>query len=254
LASRDLRVPCIILRSRDSGAGHRLVSLMTPELGLLEAFMYGGGKSKLRSLASPYHAGMAWLYHDPVRDSYKLSDFDPVSAHEGARASLGASLHASLWAELLIRVRGGGVDFQGPFRILDACLSGLDALPEAEAVYASLVFIWGLAGCMGLRPDPAACMACPGALGWDGVECYSSAEGGFLCRVCAAEAGREGLQTVPAGAGRYLLGISRLDAAGALRLRMDLISLNAAKRLAWSLARRLAEGELNTLSMGEGIL
>jgi DNA repair protein RecO (recombination protein O) len=254
MASRNVSADCVVLRARDSGSGNRVVTLMTAEHGVIDALMYGGGKSKLRSLAAPYHEGRAWIYRDPVRDSNKLSDFDAKDAHEGARSGLSRSLHAALWAEILIRVRGGGADFSGPLGLLRTCLKALDSFGEEEAAYASIVFIWELAGLMGLRPDARSCARCPGVLSWDGVECFSPRDGAFICRECAAEARESGIQAVPAGTGKYLARAAELGAEGALRLRMDAVSREAAKRVSWALARRLAEGELNTLAMGEGIL
>ncbi len=254
MAQRNEVADGVVLRARDSGSGNRVVTLMTGDHGVVEALMYGGGKSKLRSLAAPYHEGRVWIYRDPAKDSAKLTDFDVSDAHEGARSALARSLHAALWAEILIRVRGGGADFHGPYSLLRTCLRALDAMSEEESAYASIVFVWELAALMGQRPDTASCAACPGALSWDGVECFSPREGGFLCRECAAERSDPAAQAVPAGTGRYLARAAAVGPAEALRLRMDPVSLASARRIAWALARGLAEGELNVLRMGEGIL
>jgi len=252
---RSSTFPAVILRSRECGEANRIITLFSADQGIVDALLYGGPKSKLKSLASPYHSGRAWIYYDPVRDSRKVSDFDPESTYPGIRARLRPALHAALWAELLIRSRAGGSDFEHAFLLLVNCLKALDDMDEDDAPYASFVFLWGYSGLLGLRPDPRDCSSCAGQIPADGVEYYSIQEGGFVCGSCRSEEGANGaFIPVPPGVARYLERLSETDVSQALRLRLDEKGRVACQKVAFALARRMAEGELNALETGEGML
>ena len=53
MATRTSSVYALILRAKDGPSGDRIVTLLSAEEGLVDAFAFGGAKSKLRSLASP---------------------------------------------------------------------------------------------------------------------------------------------------------------------------------------------------------
>lgn len=251
---RSSSSPAIILRSREYGESNRLITLFCADQGIMDAVLYGGPKSKLRSLASPYHSGRAWLYYDPVRDSRKLADFDPESTYPGLRSKLRASLNAALWAELLIRSRAGGSDYERSFVLLLDCLKALDGLPDEESAYASFVFLWRYSGLSGTRPEIGVCSRCAGLISQDGVEYYSVREGAFFCRACREEEGDAAFLSVPPGVSRYLSRIAEGDPGEAFRLRLDSGGKAACRGLCFALAREMAEGGLNALEMGEGLL
>lgn len=255
---RSSTSPAVVLRSREYGETNRLITLFCADQGIQDAILYGGPKSKLRSLASPYHSGRAWLYYDPVRDSRKLADFDPESTYPGLRSKLRSALNAALWAELLIRTRGGGSDYERTFLLLVDSLKALDAAAEDDAIYATFVFLWRFAGLSGIRPEPGTCASCAGLIAPDGVEYYSVSEGVFLCGECRSEDDGGAFLAVPPGVSRYLSRIASEDASedggDAFRLRLDERGRAACRKLAFALARLAAEGELNALEMGEGLL
>ncbi len=251
--ARNESFPAIVLRSREQGESNRLITLFSASSGILDVFLFGGPKSKLRSLAAPYHCGRAWVYYDPVRDSRKLSDFDPSDTYPGIREKLKSSMHAALWAELLIRSRAGAGDFEHAFVLLLACLSGLDKLEEEDCAYASYVFLWRYAGLLGSRPQMQSCGICAGHIREDRVEYYSIGQASFLCPDCGAE---EGIRLINIGPGlrRYLERIADLEPSQALRLRLDSEGRRACQALVFALAKEMAQGSLNALDMGEGLL
>jgi DNA repair protein RecO (recombination protein O) len=250
---RNESFPAVILRSRALGESNRVITLLGADRGIAEAVLYGGPKSKLKSLAVPYHSGRAWIYFDPVRDSRKLSDFDPESTYPGVREKLSCGMNAALWAELLIRSRAGGSDFEYVFLLTVDCLKALEGLAEEDAVYASFAFIWRYSGLLGLRPDPGTCLSCAGHIRENEVEYYSVREGGFICAECRAEESQAGIP-VPPGVRRYLGRVSELRADEAARLRLDSGGKASCKALVLAMARRMAEGELSVLETGEGML
>jgi DNA repair protein RecO (recombination protein O) len=287
--NRNLVYDALVLRAKESPGGDRILSLMTADSGLVDVFVFGGPKSKLRSLASPYAAGRAFVYLDPVKEYRKLSDFEVREHFPGLREDLGKLWAAGLVAELLLKTSGGGGDFAEVLELALACLGGLDrARRPADADLALSLFLWRFVGLIGLGPDPSECARCharlgPGEAGGPGGAygpgdarplasgaVYSPNLSGFLCPRCARAAaenaapgrevpdGDEPLQLgrpVPVNAGvlRWLARAEGLDFAEALGVGLDAASLAAVKALAFDLARRAAEGPLASFTVGAGL-
>jgi DNA repair protein RecO (recombination protein O) len=234
---------------------------MTAENGLVDAFVFGGPKSKLRSLAAPYSAGKAFIYHDPVRDFSKLSDFEVIEPFSGLREGLRKIWAASLIAEFLTRTSGGGGDFPAVLGLALEALRGLEDLGEDKAEYPALLFLWRMLGIIGLMPDTDSCASCGAGLNPDEAAFYSAHSGGFLCGDCErAEAfSPQGSSIVEScqisgGAHRFLARSAGLPFAAVLGANLAPASLESLKALVYGLARRAAEGPLVTLSSGAGIL
>ncbi len=222
--------------------------MMSAESGILEAFAFGGPKSKLRSLASPWSSGRAFLYRDPVRDLLKLSDFEVRESFGGLRESLSRIAGATLVSELLLKTSGGGGDFPEVLELARDSLRALDDCPEERCDYPTLLFLWRLVALLGLMPDPDACAACDSPLGPAQARPWSHGAGGFLCPRCARDAEDEGLG-LSAGAARWLSRAAEQPFAEALRLGLDSSSLKGLKALAVDLARRAAEAPLSSLNL-----
>jgi len=244
---------------------------MTAEAGLVDVFVFGGPKSKLRSLAAPYSAGRAFIYHDPVKDLSKLSDFDVHEPFSGLREDLRKIWAAGLVAELLQKTSGGGGDYDLVLGLALDTLRSLEALPSERADYPVLLFIWRMLGITGLMPDPDACASCGRDLESGASPVYSEEAGGFLCPACAragsAAAAAEGSQAyseapewrgrhypLTAGALRWLQRSGGIPFIMAARTGLDEESLEGLKALVYQLARKAAEGPLASLQSGLDIL
>jgi len=232
---------------------------MSAEAGVFDVFVFGGPKSKLKSLASPYAAGRAFVYHDPVKDFYKLSDFEVVEPFSGLRENLKRICSAALIAELLIKTSGGGGDYPEVLGLARDALRGLESLPEERSDYPLILFLWRLVGILGLMPDPEACAHCGADMPLASARIYSHSDSGFLCSRCAepeSQAFRDemGIFFISAGAARWLERATSLPFAQALGVSLDARSLAGLKGLAFDLARRAAESPLSSLSTAAGIL
>jgi recombinational DNA repair protein (RecF pathway) len=124
---RNLSYEAVVLRARESPGGDRIVTFLAADEGLVEAFAFGGPKSRLRSLASPYHAGTAWIYRDPVKNYQKLSDFAARQTFPFLRESLRRLWSASYFAEILLRTDAAGGESRAAYNLLLDGLSSLDA-------------------------------------------------------------------------------------------------------------------------------
>jgi DNA repair protein RecO (recombination protein O) len=279
--SRNLVYEAIVLRARESPAGDRIVSLMTAEAGIVDAFVFGGPKSRLRSLSSPYAMGRAFVYLDPVKDFRKLSDFEVRECFPGIREDLDRLWAAGLMAELLLKTSGGGGEFPLVLALTSDALGALDCADKRAAEYPLLVFLWRFLGLIGLAPETGVCVRCSSGLtahereaaasrredaasrGYGRPALYSYAEEGFLCPDCSGRAPWVGLPSasggesceeeggleVSAGAIRWLERAEALPFREALRARVDEASLRGLKAILYYLARKAADSDLASLSL-----
>lgn len=272
--TRNLVYESLVLRARESPGGDRILCLMTAEAGIQDVFVFGGPKSKLRSLASPYSSGRAFVYLDPSRDFRKLSDFEVGESFTGLREGLKKIWAAGLVAEFLLKTKGGGGDFPEVLALARETLRSLEARPEAEADYPLLLFLWRMIEVLGLLPELGSCSACGLPFPPAADRLYSFQAGGFLCPACArAEASGEAGPSW--GGGRTLaefpdyplsgraaawlsssreLPLGEAAALGAEALGAAPASLAGLKALVYGLARSAAEAPLASLSVGAGIL
>ena len=230
------------------------MTFLAADTGLVDAFVFGGPKNRLRSLAAPYHAGTAWIYMDPVKDLRKLSDFDARETFPTLRDNLRKIWAAGYFAETVLRTDAAGGDCRAAYNLLCSGLSALDCGGEAEVDYVCLQYGWRLLGLMGLRPDPMSCGQC-GALSPEGQAAFFSRFHGILrCPQCVGIEGSESLADnlpLSGGALRYLAVSETLPFRDALRVRASEADLPVLKAFVFHLVRSAAEGELRTLDRGE---
>jgi DNA repair protein RecO (recombination protein O) len=169
--NRFITCPALALRVRPSGESNREAFFLTGESGIIRAFIYGGPKSKLRSYVSPFHSGTLYLYHDPVRDSYKVSDFDVRDWRSGLRELYERAIYADIIAETILAASGGGSDWAGALRLAGRSLDALESSDAETARRIVVHFLWNWAELLGVRPDlededENITIKNPGALHW----------------------------------------------------------------------------------------
>lgn len=184
MPERNQSFAALILRAKDSPSGDRIVSLLSAKEGIVDAFLFGGARSSLRSAASPFVYATAFLYVDPVKHYRKLSDLTILESFSGLRESYPRLWSASVIAELIIRTSGCGGEYA---EVLDLSLRALRLLANADERLAELTllaYLWKTLGVMGLRPDPSTCASCGRPLS---IMRYSAANEGFVCDACDGE-------------------------------------------------------------------
>lgn len=173
----------LILNSRQIGEDNRIIIMLSPERGIFEAVLYGGRKSRLRSMVSPWHSGNIWLYNDTTRHSIKISDFEPVSFRPSLRENIYKNMAASLATELVIKTNAAGEN-QKTWYLLCGFLDGLELSTENECKKGLLRFLWRYLGILGERPDSVNCVRCEEVISSDYAN-YLDSEHGFSCSDCS---------------------------------------------------------------------
>lgn len=247
--NRNLRKSVTILACKTVGEQNRLVTMLTAEDGVCTALLYGGPKSKLRSLVSPYHTGTIWLYTDAAKKSTKITDFDVTSFRPSLRENLYKSWAAALCAELLIKTCATGSEV---FKIANGFLDGLNLSSEEAAKAGTVRFLWRYQQELGVQCDTQFCAIC-GAdfarFAGDQLGLYSAVNAGFLCPHCTADglaSNDKGFSIFVEGI-KYLNGVTNLAPKQSRALPLSEAAFHQLEELCFFLTNQAADGHLKTL-------
>jgi DNA repair protein RecO (recombination protein O) len=237
--SRNQSYSALILRSRPSGESNREAWLLTAEAGLFRATVFGGPKSRLRSHAAPFNSGQALIYHDPVKDSRKLSDFDVRSWRPGLRELYERTITADAAAETILASHGGGGNWAASLALAEAVLAALETAGEELCERIFVYFLWRWAALLGIQPGLEYCASC-GTAAEEGPLWYSPLEEGMLCAACARKnsamtANGIFVQAGP-GCRRWLMAVDGLSPSRLGRYTMDGKSFKEARALTTAIA------------------
>ncbi|MDR2101600.1 MAG: DNA repair protein RecO C-terminal domain-containing protein, partial [Treponema sp.] len=126
-----------------------------------------------------------WVYHDPVRDSRKVTDFDVQSWRPGIRESYERTMAASSLAETVLAAYGGGGNWPEGLLRADRVLDALDGADGDACGRIMVHFLWNWAELLGSRPPLNCCASCACEAPGDGVLWFDKTGGILLCPSCA---------------------------------------------------------------------
>ncbi len=224
--------------------------MLTETDGIIRAALFGGSRSKLKGLVTPWQTGTVWLYSDPVRSSHKITDFSVTVSRSAIRENLVRSWAASLCSELVTKSHG-----TADWKLANAFLDGLDISGEDDCRRGMLRFLWRFLETAGIQPEIDLCCRClasGGAIPGNGLLYYSPHEEACLCVSCARS--EERLFLLPEGARGYLSAINTLSPGAVRALPLAEEDYAALRSLLFFLAERMVGGTLKTIETGAGIL
>jgi DNA repair protein RecO (recombination protein O) len=252
---RSSTTPAIVLRKARVGEIHKALTLLTPARGLVQAMAYGALKmgSRLATASEPFHLLKAYLYHDPVKDQYKLTDVESLEAHDALRRSVAKFYTASLWAETCLKSYGGAEESATLFDLLAEALRLLDRSPAGKEPALSVQFLARFLAVSGHRLDLEQCGRC--GLGFEplGTVFVSREEGALVCASCRGQ-GSGGYLSLPPGARRYLAATLGLPLGQAAAVGLEQASLAALRAAMYLLVQASLEAPLKTLDCAAGYL
>ncbi|MCQ2982282.1 MAG: DNA repair protein RecO [Treponemataceae bacterium] len=255
---RSFFTPALVLATRPFGESNISVTILSPERGIFDAVLYGGRKSKMRSLVSPFHCGTMWLYNDTAKKSIKITDFDVQAFHPSLRENLYKNACGSLVAELLMKTRGGNTDNEFPaiWQLATGFLAGLEISSDEDSHLALLRFLWRYLAVLGVQPDSTTCACCGTSLmdylrqSPQSMVYYQSYRQGFVCTDCSGDSAYQDMYPLCAEALTYLNGVTTLTPAESRRLPVHTGSVRQMHDLLMYLICQAAESRLNTLELG----
>ena len=227
--NRSYYTNAIILNLKPTGENNNSVTLITPDKGIIYATLYGGPKSKLRSLVAQWHSGKIWLYDNPEKKQTKISDMEVLNYHESFGRDLFKMYAASLAAELAIKTRCAGSPEQC-FKLISGFLDGMELCDEEQSRLGLIRFLWRYLALMGVQPE-------------------ADTERAFAPEAVSYYNGNISSQAV-----EYLTAISHLEPSKVRQLSVSKDTYCELKDFVFHLISSNIGAELNTIKTGIGIL
>ena len=242
---RNLTISAVVLRSRRWGDLHRMVTLASAELGIIDALAYGARKGKLAGRIDLFIVGIFFLYHNPVRGDYTIVDVEPAVVSEGIRADLRRMYIASFMAELVLKMHGG--DSPVLFNLISQSFALLDSQAMGTADTILIQFIWRLIDISGLAPDMVACPICEKPYGTEEMLSFNTAMHAPCCAACADVDVVNNEMALGPGARRYLLHTAGLGLEEAVGVSLSLTATDRIRLYMLRYASIIAGGGLKSL-------
>ena len=164
----------IVVKTADYGENNRMLTLLTPQRGILSVSAAGVRKSgaRLKLAAEPFTYGTYELFASPHR--YRLIGFSLMDAYYPLRTDLTRLGEGALMLELCRAAMAPGEDL---FRLLVEGLAYASYSAEIENL--SAAFLARYLGVMGIFPQLERCIYCGKALGEKAY--FSVLEGAVTC-------------------------------------------------------------------------
>lgn len=253
---RSYSSPAIILSLKPAGENNSTVAVFTPEKGVLYATLYGGPKSKMRSLVAQWNSGIIWLYENPEKNQIKISDFEVKSYHASFSQNLFKMYAASLATELAIKTRCAGSSKEC-FTLTAGFLDGMELSTEEQSRLGLVRFLWRYLELLGVQPDASVCGGCgksflSNEFAPEHISYYNNIENNFICQVCSNEHNRN--FNIKVNGVRYFTGISVLTPAEVRKLEVDEETYFQMRDIIFHLIINNVETKLNSIETGVGIL
>lgn len=246
MAERNTKIETIVMHVSSFGEGHREALLLTKDAGLFRAAVFGGAKSKLKALVSPWQSGTAWIYTDPVKKTVKITDFDVFQWRQGIRESLVRTWCASFCSELVQKAHGN-IDWV----LVNAFLDGIAVSSDEECKIGLFRFIWRVLLSQGIAPDVLHCARC-GTISENKVVWFSVEEDSCVCSACMYQGERLFKLTPPLL--QWLSAIENLMPAQVRSIRLQESDINLLRPFLFFLTNRMVGSVLSCITTGDGIV
>lgn len=244
---RNLVTLATVISIKPLGENNASVCVLTQSQGILYVTLYGGPKSRLKSLVSTWNTGT--MYLSLSKGIYKISDFDVKSYHLTFREDIYKSCAASLAAEIAMKTHCAGNN-ERCWALVNGFLNGLEICSEQAELNSGLMrFLWRYLELLGIQPESGLCCHCGNVMEKGGE--YVPSENGFICSSCNH---RSGTFFVNAEGLFFLTGISRLSPKEASALVLSPQALGQVKTLIFYLIESACGVNLLTLKTAAGIL
>lgn len=261
--NRSTSTQAIILNLKPMGENNTNVTILTPDGGIVYATLYGGPKSKMKSLVSQFNTGNIWLYENPEKNQKKISDFEVNSYHLTFSQSLYKMYAASLAVEIIIKTHCAGSSEQG-FLLLKGFLDGMDLCNEEQSRLGLIRFLWRYLQLLGIQPEINICEQCEktffnSMFTIDSIFHYNIRDNNFICNECFIQLQDSSLDNTKSfllsyGALYYLYGITNYSPKDARSLKITKTEYEQIKQLVFFLIENNAGTKLNSIETAVGIL
>ncbi|MFA5698879.1 MAG: DNA repair protein RecO [Sphaerochaeta sp.] len=237
---RNISCKAIVLHSQKQSEMNRKLTLLSGELGLIEAISYGSAKSMRAPKAEVFTNAKLYLYYNPVRNHYTLKDVEIIESNEGLKSDITLTYKGLFMTELIMKTHGG--DSQAEYELLGTALT---LLSQTNGDWVLIQFVFRLAELLGLHTDYVHCPVCTRRYRDDEILSFNHT----LLTSCCSGCGKSDL-VLPPGARRYVTVTKALDYVDSLGVVLSENATARIKAYALSYAQILAQGPLKTLQSG----
>ena len=249
--ARNQKTDGVILKNTRFGDIHKSVTFISPDLGLLSAVAHGAykGKSKLGGVTEVFSRVSFHLYHDPVKNSYKITDIELRETYEFLRGNLRKFYIGSLWSEVILRTFAGGGEYRKIYELLSQGLSVLNVCKEPEIDSILSLFLYHYIENLGYLPNFGECGNCGSRLDRD-KWWYLGKDGEIRCSQC----GNDQMPSLTPGARGYLSYASSRSFKELQKVNLDSRSSVELKRFMLFLVQHVIGAPLKSLKGSEGLI
>ena len=268
--NRTFSTSAIVVSLKPAGENNSNITLITEARGIVYATLYGGPKSKLRSLVSQWHSGIIYLYENPEHNQIKISDFDVKNYHVSFAQNLFKYYAASLAAELAIKTKcaGSSGNNNSFWKLISGFLDGLELASEAQSRLGLIRFLWRFLELQGIQPDSSLCGSCGKSFFTEKFleqdkAYYNRFDNDFICSDCASSVSDSAVtgstsesQFIPLKMEviHYLSATSLLTPAESRKIQLNEESFLQIKNFVFFLIENNIESKLYSIETGKGIL
>ena len=248
---RHIVTKAVVLHTYRVGEIHKSVALFTPDHGLVYAMAHGAKKetSRLRSATETFCLSKIYLYHEPVKDRYKITEAVPEELYYSIRETLPKFYTACLWAEIILKSFGGGEKSAVLFQLFRSCLDMLSREVEKRILYISIQFIWRFLHHSGLVPGLDVCSHCGKTIVPEERIFLSIYNTGFVCPDCSLGS----QQVLSSGSRKYLTASLQLQLEQAAVVSLEENSLRDLRDILYALIEGILEARINSVRMAGGV-
>lgn len=237
-----------VISVKPSGKNNSTVTFLTKKEGILHATMYGGAKSKIKSLVSAWNTGTAYFSAGNT-GFYKISDFDVKTYRLTFRENLLKYWAASLAVEIAIKTKCAANN-EKCWNLINGFLNGLELCTNDEQCTLGLIrFLWRYLDLLGIQPDTEKCQRCSEKI-TNGAS-FSTLENGFLCSDCSS---KDSVFKITQNGLEYLSSVSKLSPLEVRKIPFFSESVPGVKQIIYYLIQNACGTELKTLKLSGSML
>ncbi|MFC2331329.1 MAG: DNA repair protein RecO [Treponema sp.] len=259
----NLTTPAMIFSIKPLGENNADVCLFTQSEGIIHSVMYGGRKSRLKALVSPWNTGTAYLSKTKSSVSFKISDFDVQKYHLSFRENILKNYASAFAAELTIKTNCAG-NSKRCWTLVNGFIDGLELCSSDSECRAGLIrFLWRFLQLLGVQPSAETCSECGKTFlscsngdsryeaNLSGGAVYNPVENAFICGSCSNQNSFFGLS---AESMRYLAAVSIITPGESRKLPLSSEADAELRRFLYLLIETFCDSHFNSLKTGAGIL
>lgn len=247
--NRHVKTEGFLLRTYRIGEIHKGALFLTKDKNLLQVIAHGvsKGKGRLAGLLDPYAALELQLYHNPVKESWKLEDGAVLASYDTLRGDWDRICRQNLYAEVIMKSHGAGGEEL--FTLYGEALELLDVIPETKFLDLDVQYLARFLQLTGFASFSELCDECGSPLSGGGALYYSRHHASYVCEGCR----RQGDPPITAGARRYWGFTESRTLQEALRVGLEREGLKSLHTAFIQQLEEILGKRLNSLKEGFGL-